>query len=210
MKKKHIAFLSAGMLGWGAVIAADIDERYNDMRYTNTVYCSAYNFFNGNDTADVEVMLYMDKMLPEEQRKNASAAFSAVKSHFIAEFGISLIQNGSVKEIELPDDDSDWLPVLIRNNADMSIIFMRHIKPGSDEETTRGTAYQRHSVIGVDSSASEKCLENILAHEIGHLFYAEHTENPLCIMYRQALCEELGYWCDEEMETIRKYRHRIW
>ncbi|MDI6737061.1 MAG: hypothetical protein QME12_00915 [Nanoarchaeota archaeon] len=209
MKKKSIALIASGVLGIGAA-AAGIDKHENMLYGTNTAYCSIYNFFSGfdkNDIVDIDVAIYMDSKLSKDERNESMEAFEKARQNYFAEFGINLVPHKK-SDVTAPENTDD-LRGIISDREDFAVVFVDRVK--NNIKNVEGMAYRGDSIIAVNSSSSyEGCIENTILHEIGHLFYAEHSDNPLCVMFHHQICFRMDEWCDDEKAIITKYKHRFW
>lgn len=201
MKKKNIALIAAGALGVGAFVGIQCDKRYNQLYALNTAYCTIRNALFGTEgTADIDVSLHYADGMPESKRNNARKAFENIKKEFFEEFGI----NFSIV--------SEQIGTSNRGIADLSIMFVPDIPNDgpNDTKAIAGLANRRTNIVYIKCSSDQECLEYTLMHELGHMFYAEHTDDPLCVMYTYNLCFRHDMWCDDERNAITEHKHRLW
>jgi len=205
VKKKNIALIAAGVLGVGTCTAVQIDRQYNILYATNTAYCTIRNALFGTDgISKVDIALYYDSSMTRNEMRKARNAFENVKDEYQEEFGIDL---------QIASENRAWDGRKEFDNiADLSMIFVPEIPDDdtTDTETTKGLAFRRDSFMLIEYSSHMECLESALQHELGHIFYAEHSDNPLCVMFHHNICFRQDIWCDEEKEIITRYKHRIW
>lgn len=190
-----------------------LDNTVIDSYLTNHLYCPARyaaEGFERNDIVRVSAAVYIDNELDEESRENCSEAASDVWAEYLKEFGIS-IHMSEPKEIAIPRQVYLHSFEAISSDYDMAIVFTNK-KCWLKNDSSIGYADPTSNVVFVYSEYySSVTIKNILIHEIGHLFYAGHTEGENCYMNRSTSPgnPELE-WCDETISTIRMFKHKIW
>ncbi|MDD4878558.1 MAG: hypothetical protein PHO02_05990 [Candidatus Nanoarchaeia archaeon] len=205
VKKRNIALIAAGALGIGTIAATQIDRHYNLYYATNTAYCTIRNALLGTEgEADISIELCYENSLTRKQAINSRAAFENAREEYRDEFNI-VFRVMSEKTAESKDE-------CLENNADISLFFVPEIPDSNkaDAETTQGLANRRDNSIIIAYSQYRECLESTLLHEFGHMFYAEHSNNPDCVMFHHRACFRFDNWCDDEKAVITKYKHRFW
>ncbi|MFA5887512.1 MAG: hypothetical protein WC852_02280 [Candidatus Nanoarchaeia archaeon] len=200
--------LAAGAIGWF------LYDKYECQGYNfNTAYCTARNAifgFDKNNIEGIDVDIYFDSRLSSEERRKAKEAFEGARQAYYNEFGINLMPN--IEGIIKAPKDTDNIDLVINNDADFSIVYMEEVK--NNVRNPEGMSYLNENIIAVDASQDVGCIENTTAHEIGHLFYADHckdvNEDVLCTMFRIGLCFSPNSWCETDRAVIELYKHRFW
>ncbi|MEK6863730.1 MAG: hypothetical protein AABX27_00385 [Nanoarchaeota archaeon] len=200
--------LAAGAVGWF------LYDKYECQSYNfNTAYCTARNAifgFDRNDIEDIDIDIYFDSRLSSEEREDAMKSFERARQTYSKEFGINLVPNieGKIKAPENTDD----IGSVIDNDADFSIAYMTKIR--NDIRNPEGMSYLDDNIIAVNASQDIGGIENTTAHEIGHLFYADHCKDVnldvLCTMFKINLCFSSNGWCETDRAVIELYKHRFW
>ncbi|MFH1064942.1 MAG: zinc-dependent metalloprotease family protein [Nanoarchaeota archaeon] len=211
--KKAVKYAACGLAGIiGATgVAAALDFYAGDKQLTNAIYCNASYLFSGfdrNDIKEVSVALYAEHTLEPEQIRNARQGFNLAAEEYMRQFGIRL----NVIEAELrslPDKaDPAYMKEVGNKNADINIFFTEDM-PCRNGKSYGGWADKYNNTIRVhDIATNPEYMRSLLIHEIGHLFYAEHTSKEGC--YMEHCFTSCPVWCDEERETIEKYKIRLW
>ncbi|MFA5887511.1 MAG: hypothetical protein WC852_02275 [Candidatus Nanoarchaeia archaeon] len=197
-------------------IAANIlalDNTVLDSWLTNHIYCPvryAAEGFDSNDIERVDVAVYIDKELDEEQKGNCSRACSGVWAEYLHEFGISL-QMREAEEITLPEEAYPYYTEALSDDDDMTIVFTGKRCWAKDSESVGHSDPTMNIVYIYSKYYAEEAIENVMIHEIGHLFYAGHSEERNCYMHATAspYLDDIQ-WCEDERSTIRLFKHKIW
>lgn len=190
-----------------------IDNTVLDSYLTNHLYCPARYAVEGFDRTDIEcvdVAVYMDRELGNGARENCSRASSDAWNEYFKEFGISL-QMREPEEIAIPEKAYTQHFEALSDDDGLTIVFTnKRCFPGGDGAVGFSDPTQ-NIVLVYAEYYSEEAIANVLIHEIGHLFYAGHTEDKNCYMYGSSnYCNEGVHWCEEERDTIRMFKHKIW
>lgn len=213
LKKKSIALIAAGALAAGAA-GWFLYDRYECESYNfNTAYCTVRNAifgFDKNDIEDIDVDIYFDSRLSKNEREEAMEAFEGTRQSYYNEFGINLVPN--IEGIIKAPKNTDNIDSVIDNDADFSIVYLDEVR--NNVRNPEGMAYLQDNIIAVSASQDKGCIESTTAHEIGHLFYADHCkdvhEDVFCTMFRIGLCFSPENWCKTDRAVIELYKHRIW
>ncbi len=205
-----------GIAGLSAALGAAGIIVYNDWHggkgYINYLYCTADSLFNGfdrNEITEVTVALYAEQTLGAEIVKQAVESFGLAAAEYMRQFGISLrVIDFGLRMI--PDNAGiAYMKEIGSPKADINIFFTNEI-PFMENKSYSGWADSANTTIQVcTDEAGTEYMRNLLIHEIAHLFYAGHTNTHGCRMNPDEFWEELR-WCDDELETIEKYKHRLW
>lgn len=213
LKKKSIALMAAGALAAGA-IGWFLYDKYECHGYNfNTAYCTARNTifgFDKNDIENIDVDIYFDSRLSKNEREKAMGVFEAARRSYYDEFGINLAPN--IEGIIKAPKNTDNIDLVIDNDADFSIVYLDEVR--NRVRNPEGMTYLDDNIIAVNASQDAGCIENTTAHEIGHLFYADHckdvNEDVLCTMFKINLCFSSDGWCETDRAVIELYKHRFW
>lgn len=79
----------------------------------------------------------------------------------------------------------------------------------SDEHVGMLVVYNVEKRLGRFDKGGNPALENILEHEIGHVFALKHTSDINSFMYSPSL-HSFGKWTEETIQALNKNRNRTW
>jgi hypothetical protein len=166
--------------------------------------------FDRTDIERVDVAVYIDKELDAEAKKNCSRAVSDVWNEYFKEFGISL-QMREPEEISIPKNAYVHYFEALSDDDDLTIIFTNNKCWAKDSESVGYSDPTQNVAYVYSRYYSEEAIRNVLIHEIGHIFYAGHSEGRYCYMNATAspYLDGIG-WCEEERDTIRLFKHKLW
>lgn len=211
MKSKTLASLV--LAGGVAANVLAIDNTVLDSWVTNHIYCPARYVVEGFDKkgiVNVDVAVYMDKELAEEQKDKCLTASTETWAEYITEFGINLRMR-EAKDIDIPENKYTFYFEVLDSTDDITIIFTnKRSFPGGDDSA--GFSDPTSNVIFVYANFyNREAINNVLIHEIGHLFYASHTDDNNCYMYGSMNYYNEGlHWCDDEKNDVRMFKHKFW
>lgn len=210
---KSTTLASLVIAGGIAANVLALDNTVIDSWLTNHIYCPARYVIEGFDRTDidrVDVAVYIDRELDKESKENVSRASSGVWDEYFREFGISLQMREPV-EIDVPEKAYTYQFEVLSDDDDITIVFTNK-KCWDKGGTSVGYSDSIQNVVYVHSEYySAEGIRNVLIHELGHLFYASHTNDTACYMYGSAnYYLNNVHWCEDERNTIRMFKHKIW
>ncbi|MFH1064941.1 MAG: M12 family metallo-peptidase [Nanoarchaeota archaeon] len=190
-----------------------IDNTVLDSWITNHIYCPARYIVEGFDMHDiinVDVAVYIDKDLNQEQKENSKHAGLSARAEYLHKFGINFGMR-EAEEISIPEKAYTQRFEALSGNDDMTIVFTGK-KCFPSEGGGIGYSDPTMNVVFVYAEGySAAAMRNILIHEIGHLFYASHSNDESCFMNETSSPNKKNMqWCDETLTSIRMYKHKFW
>lgn len=197
----------AGLVGaW-----ASLDYFCGTKYIVNYAYCTARQItedFDRNEIVEIPVAVYYDGFLQREEIDKCYKAYSMAEDEMMRQFGIKLNMIDSGARGIPKGVNMQYLADIGSRDAIINMYCVSHIYQ-PDLQCNLGLSSEITNSIQIVSTKELDEIFNVMLHEIGHLFYAEHTENPGCYMYYKRSNIE-PHWCDEERETIEKYKKRLW
>ncbi|MDD4878559.1 MAG: hypothetical protein PHO02_05995 [Candidatus Nanoarchaeia archaeon] len=182
-----------------------------DKRIVNYAYCTARNIFNDFDReeiVEIPIAVYYDGFLQREDIDRCYNAYSMAEDEMLRQFGIkfNMIDSGARG---LPENISMfYLREIGSREASINLYCVSRIYQQENECNIGLSSLAANSIQVVARMETEE-VRDVMLHEIGHLFYAEHTDDERCYMHYRSTTSPLQ-WCDEERETIEKYKVRLW
>jgi hypothetical protein len=198
----------AGLIGCGTALDFFCGTKY----FVNYAYCTAMEItkdFDRNEVVEIPVAVYYDGFLQREDIDKCYKAYSMVEDEMLRQFGIKLnmIDSGARG---LPEcATAHYLNAIGSSEAEINLYCVSHVYQ-AERKCDLGLSDRIENTIQVVSTMNLDETSDVMIHEIGHMFYAEHSDNPFCVMFHHSICFRMDKWCDEEKAVITEYKHRFW